>query len=145
MVKIDPDAVARLLARDRVKGARRYDYLMPNFKLDGESFEYLQPDSGHGPDEAQSWTYGAYPKVRASVPLADGGAVHVYAWAERWNPSSVLVRWADDGRHAHWAWIPAGNVERVTNSDWDIEEYRRCPENLRSIRWGNRLPGFLPV
>ncbi len=55
------------------------------------------------------------------------------------------MSWADDGRHAHWAWIPAGNVERVTDSDWDIEAYRRCPEHLRNIRWGNRLPGFLPA
>jgi hypothetical protein len=144
VVKLDPEAVARLLAGGRGKDARRYDYLMPNFTLDGEQFEYLQPDSGHGPDEAQSWTYGASPKVRAAVPLAGGGAVHVYAWAERWNPSSVLVRWADDGRHSHWAWIPAGSVERLTVSEWDIEEYRRCPEKFRPIRWGDRLPGFLP-
>ncbi|WP_400158532.1 hypothetical protein [Arthrobacter sp. BPSS-3] len=118
---------------------------MPSFTLDGETFEYLQPDSGNGPEDAQSWTYGAYPKVRAAVPLAAGGSVPVYASAERWNPSSVLVRWADDGRHSHWAWIPAGNVERVTDSEWDIEEYRRCPEKFRAIRWGDRLPGFLPA
>jgi hypothetical protein len=72
--------------------------------------------------------------VLATLPLANGGTVTVYALAERWNPSHVLANWANDGRHARWAWIPAGNVERVTDSDWDIEEYRRCPENLRGIR-----------
>ena len=144
VVKIDPEAVARLLASGRGKGGRRYDYLMPTFTLDGESFEYLQPESGHGPEEARSWTYGNYPKVRAGVPLAGGGAVSVYAHAERWNPSSVLVRWSDDGRHSHWAWIPAGSVERLTDSEWDIEEYRRCPGEFRAIRWCDRLPGFLP-
>ena len=145
MVKIDPEAVARLLARARGRRGRRYDGNMPSFTLDGEFFEYLQPDSGHGPEEAKSWTYGAYPKVRAAVPLEGGGKVSVYASAERWNPSSVLVRWYDDGRHSHWAWIPEGSVERVTDSEWDIEEYRRCPEKFRPIRWGDRLPGFLPT
>ncbi|MEQ4520455.1 hypothetical protein ABLI39_13960 [Pseudarthrobacter sp. B907] len=118
---------------------------MASFTLDGQTFEYLKPDPEHQPEDAKSWTYGKYPKVLATVPLADGGTVTVYAVAERWNPSHILVSWADDGRHAHWAWIPSGNVERVSDSDWDIEEYRRCPENLRSIRWGNRMPGFLPA
>lgn len=81
----------------------------------------------------------------ASVPLAGGSTVDVYAVAERWNPSYVLVSWADDGDHAHWAWIPAGNVRLVTDSEWDIEEYRRCPEKLRPVRWAHRLPGFLPA
>ncbi|BCW69975.1 hypothetical protein [Arthrobacter sp. NicSoilB8] len=68
----------------------------------------------------------------------------VYAVAERWNPSHIFS-WADDGRHPHWAWIPAGNVERVNDSEWDIREYHRCPENLRSIQWGDRPPGFIPA
>ncbi|NUU30833.1 hypothetical protein [Arthrobacter sp. C9C5] len=116
---------------------------MASFILDGETFEYLKPDPGHSPEDAKSWEYGKYPKVLATLPLADGGTATVYAVAERWNPSHILVSWADDWRHAHWAWIPAGNVERVTDSDWDIEEYQRCPEKLRAIRWGNRLPGFV--
>lgn len=81
----------------------------------------------------------------ATLPLTEGGTVTVYAAAERWNPTHILVSWADAARHAHWAWIPAGNVERVSDSEWDIEEYRRCPENLLGIRWGHRLPGFLPA
>lgn len=145
VVKLNVDAVARLLARGRNRRGRRYDGSMPSFTLDGQTFEYLQPDPGHTPEDAHSWTYGAYPKIRAALPLADGGTVTVYAAAERWNPSHVLVRWADDGRHSHWAWIPAANVERVTDSEWDIEEYRRCPEKFRGIRWGDRLPGFLPA
>jgi hypothetical protein len=136
---MDPDAVGRMLARGR------YVYGMASFSLDGETFEYLKPDPGHSPEDAKSWEYGKYPKVLATLPLAGGGTVTVYAVAERWNPSHILVSWADDGRHAHWAWIPAGNVERVTDSEWDIWEYHRCPENLRSIQWGDRLPGFLPA
>jgi hypothetical protein len=122
---------------------RRYDCGMASFTLDGAIYEYLKPDPGQ-PEDAKSWTYGNYPKIRAALPLAYGGTVAVYAVAERWNPSRILVSWADDGRHSHWAWIPAGNVERVTDSDWDIWEYWRCPERLRGIRWGDRLPGFLP-
>lgn len=80
----------------------------------------------------------------ANVPLAGGGTMDVYAVAERWTPTYILVSWADDGDHKHWSWIPAGNVRRVTDSEWDIEDYRRCPEKLRGIRWGNRLPEFLP-
>jgi hypothetical protein len=118
---------------------------MASFTLDGETYEYLKPDPGHSPEEAISWTYGNYPKIIATVPLADGGTVSVYAVAERWNPSHILASWADDGGHANWAWIPAGNVERISDSEWDIEEYRRCPDTMRLIRWGNRLPGFLPA
>lgn len=55
------------------------------------------------------------------------------------------MTWQDDDWHSHWAWIPAGNVRRVHDSEWDIEKYRHCPENLRGVRWGNRLPGFLPA
>lgn len=143
VVKIDVHAVGRMLAG--IKGDYRpgYDCGMASFTLDGETFEYLKPDPGHQPEDASSWTYESYPKVRANLPLADGGTVSVYAVAQRWNPSHILVGWSDDGRHAHWAWIPAGNVERVSDSEWDIEEYRRCPEHFRVVRWGNRLPGFL--
>lgn len=116
---------------------------MASFTLDGETHEYLRPDPGHRPEDAKSWEYGKYPKVMASLPLADGGTVDVYAHADRWNPSHILVSWLDDDRHVHWAWIPAGNVRRVTDSEWDIEEYRRCPDNLRGIRWSDRLPGFM--
>lgn len=77
------------------------------------------------------------------MALAGGGVIDVYARAERWNPSHILARWEDDGRRPHWAWIPAGSVRRVTDSEWDIFEYRRCPANLRGVRWGGRLPGFL--
>ena len=117
---------------------------MPEFTLDGVSYEYRMPDAGHPPEAARSWEYGNYPKVVASLPLADSGTVDVYALANRWNPAYVVVTWQDDAGHAHWAWVPAGNVRRVTDSEWDIEEYRRCPEKLRHIQWGNRLPGFLP-
>jgi hypothetical protein len=117
---------------------------MPSFTLDGITYEYLLPDPGHL-GATRSWECGKYPKVMATVALAGGGAIEVYARAERWNPSYVLVAWQDDDWHPHWAWIPAGNVRRVTDSEWDIEEYRRCPENLRGIRWAVRLPGFLPA
>ena len=84
------------------------------------------------------------PKVKATLPLS-AGTVDVYATAQRWTPSHILVSWQDDGDHPHWAWIPAGNARRVSDSEGNIEEYRRGPENLRQVQWGNRLPGFLPV
>jgi hypothetical protein len=118
---------------------------MASFTLDGQDYEYLRPDSGHPPERTGSWEYGKYPKVMASLPLASGGTVDVYAHADRWNPSHILVSWVDDEWHHHWAWVPAGNVRRVTDSEWDIEEYRRCPEHRRGIRWAARLPGFLPA
>lgn len=121
----------------------RYIYRMAAFTLDGEMYEYLKPDPGHQPEDTKSWTYGNYPKVIATLPLADGGTIGVYAVAERWNPSCVLVSWAGDGDHARWAWIPAGNIRRVTDSEWDIEEFRHCPEELRAIQWSKRLPARL--
>ena len=101
VVKIDADAVGRMLAVRKGKYRPGYDYGMASFTLDGETFEYLKPDPGHQPEDAHSWTYGNYPKVLAALPLVSGGTVTVYAVAERWNPSNILVSWADDEHHAH--------------------------------------------
>jgi hypothetical protein len=82
--------------------------------------------------------------VSADVPLAGGGTVTVYAHADRWTATRIIVSWFDDENHHQWAWVPSANVRRVTDSEWDIEQYR-CRANLRSVRWGTRLPGFLPA
>lgn len=61
--------------------------------------------------------------------------MQVYAVEERGNP---LMRPCGLGRRSAaraLAWIPAGNVERVSDSERDIEESRRFPEHLRAIRW----------
>lgn len=79
-----------------------YDGAMATFTLDGTTYEYLRPDPGHDPEDAHSWTYGQPPKVMATLPLAVGTA-DVYAVAERWNPSHILVSWQDDEHHARWA------------------------------------------
>ena len=117
---------------------------MASFTLDGQTYEYTRHDPGPT-EHIGSWEYGKYPKIIATLPLAGGATVDVYAHADRWNPTHILVSWLDDEYRPHWSWIPAGNVRRVTDSEWDVEEYRRCPENLRHIRWAGRLPGFLPA
>ena len=94
---------------------------MASFTLDGETYEYLRQDPGHPPEKTRSWESGNYPRVMASVPLAGGASVDVYAHASRWNPSEIAASWTDDPDHRHWAWIPAGNVRRVNDSEWDIE------------------------
>lgn len=81
---------------------------MASFTLDRETFEDLRPDPGHPAEKTRSWEYGVYPKVMASWPLAGGRTVDVYAVAERWNPSYVLVSWGDDGDHAHSKGDPVG-------------------------------------
>lgn len=116
---------------------------MASLTLEGVTYEYLMPDLEHSPEDTRSWTYGEYPKIMASVLLVGGGTVDVYTRASRWNPTQVLVVWQDDEYRPHSAWVPAGNVRKVNDSEWDIDEYRRCPENLRHIRWSARLPGFL--
>ncbi|GIU57892.1 hypothetical protein NicSoilC12_36410 [Arthrobacter sp. NicSoilC12] len=83
----------------------------------------------------RSWEYGNCPKATASVPLAGGSTIDVHAVAERWNQSHIIVAWADKPHHKHWPWAPAGNIRRVIGSEWDIEDYRRFPAELRSIRW----------
>lgn len=117
---------------------------MPTFTLGSVSYEYLRPPLDVAAQEVHSWEYGHWPRVQAAVPLANGGTVTVYAEALRWTPVQVLVRWADDEGHFHTAWVPTANVYRLTPSEWDIIEYHRCPPELRSVRWANRLPGFLP-
>lgn len=117
---------------------------MPTFTLRGESFEYAVPRPAVGPVGTHSWEYGHWPRVEAAVPLRAGGSVPVYAEAMRWAGDQILIRWQDDDGHYHDAWIPKGNVRKLTSSEWDIIEYDACPPELRPIRWGNRLPGFPP-
>lgn len=97
---------------------------MPSFTLDGETYEYLRADPGRDSEDARSRDYGNHLRVLATVPLADGSTVEVRAVAARWssNPSHVLVAWADDDMSAHWAWIPAGNVECLNGSERDLGE-----------------------
>jgi hypothetical protein len=126
--------------------SRRRPYIrtMPSFTLAGVEYDYLAPKLEGDPDEVHSWEYGKWPRVEAAVPLTDGTRINVYGEAMRWGPNQVIARWLDDEGRAHMAWIPAANVRRLAASEWDIVEYHMCPPELRSIRWGKRLPGFLP-
>ena len=117
---------------------------MPSFTLNGITYGFLSPDPGDL-EGTQSWEYGKWPKVTATLALQGGGTLKVFARAERWKHSHILARWEDDDYRPHYAWIPANSIHRVTDSEWDIGDYGRCPENLRAARWRHRLPGFLPA
>lgn len=117
---------------------------METFILDGISYTYARPDRPPAePEEVQSWEYGNYPKVQATI-LTDGGTLDVYGEVTRWSPTHIIVEWADDNKHRYWTWVPKEDVRRVTDSEWDIDQYLRGLPELRNIQWGNRLPGFLP-
>lgn len=118
---------------------------MPKFTLDGVTHEYLAPPKPQRLHLIKSWEYPHWPRVEAEVPLAGGGTVKVYGEASRWSAEQVHARWADDDDHLHQAWLPTANVRPLTDSEWDVIQFHRCPENLRSVRWGKRLPGFLPT
>lgn len=122
----------------------RYIRAMPTFTLAGVVYDYLTPKLEGDPEDVHSWEYGKLPRVEAAVPLTAGGSVSVYGQASRWGHDHILTSWLDDEGHTHATWIPASSVRRLTASEWDIIEYHECPPALRSIRWGNRLPGFLP-
>lgn len=142
MVKLDVGAVVRMLASS--SPTRRYIRPMPTFTLAGAEYDYLTPKLEGDPEDVHSWEYGKWPRVEAAVPLKSAGGVKVYAQAMRWGHDHILASWLDDEGRTHSAWIPAANVRRLTPSEWDIIEYHACPPALRSVRWGNRLPGFLP-
>lgn len=142
MVKMDVGALAQMLTGTGRR--RRYIGPMPSFTLAGASYEYLTPSKPQRLHLIRSWEYGHWPRVEADVPLAGGGTVAVYGEASRWSDEQVHVRWADDEGHFHAAWLPTENVRRLTASEWDIIEFHACPPELRDVRWGKRLPGFLP-
>lgn len=125
-------------------GQRGYIRAMPSFTLAGVQYDYVDAKLTGDLEEIHSWEYGKWPRVEAAIPLTGGGTVHVHALASRWGHGLVHVSWQDDDGHNHGAWIPAANVRRLTPSEWDIIEYHQCPAELRPIRWGYRLPGFLP-
>ncbi|QWY79663.1 hypothetical protein PP637_gp33 [Arthrobacter phage Persistence] len=116
---------------------------MPSFTLAGVTYEYLTAPKPERLHLIRSGTTRPGP-VEAAVQLADGGTVTVYGQASRWSAGQIQVRWQDDEDHFHAAWLPTANVRRLTASEWDIIEFHNCPENLRHIQWGKRLPGFLP-
>lgn len=116
---------------------------MPTFILGASSLEYLTPMPDVDLHDIHSWEYGHWPRVEANIPLVSGGTVKVYAEASRWGGSFIRVRWSTEAGTYHQAWIPKENVQRLTASEWDIIEFHACPENLRHVRWGKRLPGFL--
>jgi hypothetical protein len=117
---------------------------MPSFTLRGASYEYLTPPTPQRLHLIHSWEYGHWPRVEAQIPLAAGGTVAVYGQGMRWTADLILVRWQDEEDHFHMAWIPKADVRKLTPSEWDIIEFHACPPELRAVRWGKRLPGFLP-
>ncbi|VXB24164.1 conserved hypothetical protein [Arthrobacter sp. 9V] len=114
-----------------------------SFLLDGQRYDFAHPEREGPVNEVKSWEMGHYPKVLAQVPLKAGGTVAVYAEAKYWNGTQISVNWYDDDKDSLTAWLPKESVRPVTESEWDIDEYNRCPEWLRGVQWGKRLPGFL--
>ncbi|SEI44418.1 hypothetical protein SAMN04487917_101323 [Arthrobacter sp. yr096] len=119
-------------------------YPPTSFLLDGVTYEFEHPERAGPVEDVRSWEIDQQPKVHAQIPLKDGGKIAVYAHATHWNRTQIGVQWYDDDKDSLTAWIPKEDVRPVTNSEWDIDEYNRCPEWLRVIQWGKRLPGFLP-
>ncbi|BCW61827.1 hypothetical protein [Arthrobacter sp. StoSoilB22] len=119
-------------------------YPPTSFLLDGATYEFTHPERVGPHEDIRSWELGHYPKVHAQVPLKAGGTVAVYAEATQWNKTQISVQWYDDDKVSLTAWLSREKVRPVTNSEWDIDEYNRCPEWLRSVQWGKRPPGFLP-
>ena len=117
---------------------------MPSFIHAGVTYDYATPPIDAQPDDVRSWEYGSWPRVEIDVPLTGGGTVAVFGEATRWTATQILVTWVDDAGHYHSAWVPPGNVRKLTASEWDIIEYNMCPPERRPIRWGNRFPGMLP-
>lgn len=117
---------------------------LTSFLLDGRRYEFVHPERVGPAGDVRSWPMGEYPKVHVKVPLRAGGGVLVYARATHWNRTQVNVQWMDDNMDALTAWVGNDDVRPVTDSEWDIDEYNRCPEWLRPVQWGKRMPGFLP-
>lgn len=115
-----------------------------SFLLNGVTYEFEHPERLGPVEDVRSWEPGSQPKVHAQVSLKAGGKVGVYALATHWNRTQISVQWYDDEKDSLTAWLPKEDVRPVTNSEWDIDEYNRCPEWLRVVQWGKRLPGFLP-
>ncbi|MBT2594554.1 hypothetical protein [Arthrobacter sp. ISL-72] len=114
---------------------------MTSFTLNGVTYEYLRPEPTGRLEEIQSWEYGHWPRVEAAVPLVGGGTVAVYAMASRWSHATIHVEWLDGDGHRHNAWVPKGNVRRLTASEWDIIEYQECSETLRGGQVGEEASG----
>ncbi|WP_024817116.1 hypothetical protein [Arthrobacter sp. 31Y] len=119
-------------------------YPPTSFVLEGVTYDFVHPERVGPVEQVKSWEWGQYPKVHALLPLRDGGTVAVYAEAKYWNRTQINVQWYDDDKVSLNAWLPMNDVRPVTNSEWDIDQYNRCPELLRPVGWGKRLPGFLP-
>lgn len=118
---------------------------LTTFLLDGRTYDHVRGDRVGPVEDVQSWGMNNQPKVHAQIPLSTGGSIDVYAQATHWNQTQIHIRWHDDNKDSLTTWLPKADVRPVTNSEWDIDQYNRCPEELRTIRWGKRMPGILPA
>jgi hypothetical protein len=126
-----------------------HDGLVPipkqtTFVIEGVTYELAEADRVGRISAVRTWPPNERPKVHATVTLQDGGTTTVYAEATAWNQTQIHVRWHDDNTDSLTTWAPKADVRPVTESEWDIDQYNRTPEWSRPIRWGHRMPGFLP-
>lgn len=114
------------------------------FELEGVTYEFMEVARIGPVEDVRSWPLDGRPKVHAQIPLKTGGTIAVYAHATHWSKTQISVQWYDDDKISLATWLPKESVRPVTESEWDIDEYNRCPEMLRVIQWGKRMPGILP-
>jgi hypothetical protein len=86
------------------------------FVLGGTVYVHADPVPDVG--EANRFGYGDEPKVIAQVPLEDGDTVEVHGYATFYTQEWVTVDWNDDNYQHFNAWIPATNVRRPLEGEW---------------------------
>ena len=89
------------------------------FTLRGTEYEHANPKPLLAAGSVRRFVYGEEPKVIAKVPLAGGGTVEVHGYATHYNQEWVSVAWTDDQSQHGTCWVPATDVRRPGEGEWD--------------------------
>ena len=88
------------------------------FVLDGAEYEHADPRPEITPGRVRRFVYGGEPKVIAKVPLAAGGTVEVHGYATHYTQEWVSLAWTDDVFSHCTCWVPAADVRRPGEGEW---------------------------
>ena len=114
------------------------------FVIEGVTYDLLEAERVGRIGAVRTWPPNDRPKVHARVRLTNGDTTTVYAEATAWNQTQIHVQFHDDNNDSLTTWALKADVRPVTESEWDIDQYNRTDSSRRHIRWGYRMPGFLP-
>jgi hypothetical protein len=88
------------------------------FVLSGTVYEHASPEPVIAPGSVRRFVNGTEPQIIAQVPLTSGGSVVIHGYATHYTQEWVTVVWNDDNTQHFDCWVPAADVRRPAEGEW---------------------------